>query len=194
MPDPNSKFYFGAGRWGSAVEIPAHDRDFYAVKAVPHGQVREILFSSKSTNTERRAFVYTPPGYDQQPEKRYPVLYLQHGFGENEYGWSLQGHAGLIMDNLIAEKKITPFIIVMTYGMTNEIRFGAIREFDIKPFQTVLCDELIPYIDANFRTLADHLIEPWQAFRWVAWKPRRLHSRSLIHSLQSFVQRWKHCA
>lgn len=155
VPDPNSMMYFGANRWGSGVEVPAHDRDFYAVKDVPHGQIRELLFPSKSTNSHRRAFVYTPPGYDAENEKRYPVLYLQHGYGENEYGWSVQGHAGLIMDNLLAEGKAKPFLIVMTYGMTNDIRMGGLRDFDIKPFQTVLCDELIPHIDANFRTLAD---------------------------------------
>lgn len=155
VPDPNSMMYFGANRWGSGVEVPAHDRDFYAVKDVPHGQIRELLFPSKSTKSHRRAFVYTPPGYDAEIEKRYPVLYLQHGYGENEYGWSVQGHAGLIMDNLLAEGKAKPFLIVMTYGMTNDIRMGGIRDFDIKPFQTVLCDELIPHIDANFRTLAD---------------------------------------
>lgn len=155
VPDPNSRYFFGANRWGSGVEVPAHDRGFYALKNVPHGQVREILFYSKSTSTNRRAFVYTPPDYDKDPETRYPVLYLQHGWGENEYGWSVQGHAGRIMDNLIAEQKTKPFIIVMTYGMTNEIRFGGLRNFDIGPFQTVLVDELIPYIDANFRTLTD---------------------------------------
>lgn len=155
VPDPNSMMFFGANRWGSGVEVPAQDRDFYAAKVVPHGQVREVLFHSKSTDTHRRAFVYTPPGYDQETDKRYPVLYLQHGYGENEYGWSVQGHAGLIMDNLIAEKKARPLIIVMTYGMTNDARIGGLREFDIRPFQTVLCDELIPYIDSHFRTLAD---------------------------------------
>jgi GH35 family endo-1,4-beta-xylanase/enterochelin esterase-like enzyme len=155
VPDPNSKYFFGANRWGSAVEIPAHDRDFYALKNVPHGQIREILFYSKSTDTSRRAFVYTPPGYDQATDTRYPVLYLQHGWGENEYGWSVQGHAGLIMDNLLAEKKTKPFIIVMTYGLTNETQVGGLRNFDIGPFQTVLVDELIPYIDANFRTRSD---------------------------------------
>lgn len=155
VPDPNSKSFFGANRWGSGVEVPAHDREFYSVKNVPHGQVREILFHSPSTDTERRAFVYTPPGYDQDAGKRFPVLYLQHGFGENEYGWSVQGHAALIMDNLIAEQKAKPFLIVMTYGMTNEIRAGGIREFNIQPFQTVLCDELIPHVDAQFRTLPD---------------------------------------
>ena len=155
VPDPNSRYFFGAARWGSGVEVPAKDQDFYALKNVPHGQLREIFFHSKSTDSERRAFVYTPPDYDQSPDKRYPVLYLQHGYGENEYGWGVQGHAGLIMDNLIAEKKTKPFVIVMTYGMTNDIRFGGMAEFKIEPFQTVLVDELIPHIDANFRTLAD---------------------------------------
>ena len=155
VPDPNSLYYFGSNRWGSGIEIPAHDQDFYALKNVPHGHLREIFFHSKSTNSERRAFVYTPPDYDQSADQRYPVLYLQHGYGENEYGWGAQGHAGRIMDNLIAEGKAMPFIIVMTYGMTNEIRFGGMAEFKIEPFQTVLIDELIPYVDAKFRTLAD---------------------------------------
>ena len=155
VPDPNSRYFFGANRWGSGVEVPAKDQDFYALKNVPHGQLREIHFFSKSTDSVRHAFVYTPPGYDQDLEKRYPVLYLQHGWGENEYGWGVQGYAALIMDNLIAEGKTKPFIIVMTYGMTNDTQPGGIRNFDIKPFETVLVDELIPYIDSNFRTLSD---------------------------------------
>ena len=152
--DPGTLNFYGSVRWESGIEIPAHDQDFYALKDVPHGQVRQILFPSRSTNTSRRAFVYTPPDYDKE-KKRYPVLYLQHGWGEDETAWSNQGRANLIMDNLIAEGKIKPFLIVMTYGMTNEIKFGGLRNFDIKPFQTVLVEELIPYIDANFRTLAD---------------------------------------
>jgi enterochelin esterase-like enzyme len=155
VPDPNSKMYFGAMRWGSAVEVPAHDQDFYALKNVPHGQLREIYFHSPSTDSMRRAFVYTPPGYEQNPEQRYPVLYLQHGWGENEYGWGAQGYAAFIMDNLLAENKARPFIIVMTYGMTNETRMGGMREFKIEPFETVLVKELVPHIDANFRTLSD---------------------------------------
>ncbi len=155
VPDPNSLYYFGAMRWGSGIEIPAHDRDFYALKKVPHGQMREIFFHSESTNSERRAFVYTPPGYDSDTDKKYPVLYLQHGWGENEYGWSVQGHAGRIMDNLIAEGKVAPFLMVMTYGMTNEIRMGGLQNFDIRPFEKVLVEELIPYVDSNFRTLSD---------------------------------------
>lgn len=155
VPDPSSMMFFGAMRWGSAVELPAHDQDFYALKNVPHGQLREIFFYSKSTDSVRRAFVYTPPGYDQDLNQRFPVLYLQHGWGENEYGWGAQGRANFIMDNLIAENKTKPFIIVMIYGMTNETRMGGLRNFDIGPFQTVLVDELIPYIDAHFRTRSD---------------------------------------
>ncbi len=155
VPDPDSRMYFGAMRWGSAIEIPAHDQDFYMVKHVPHGQLREITFHSASTDTERRAFVYTPPGYDQHPDQRYPVLYLQHGWGENEYGWGQQGRVGAIMDNLIAAGKARPFLIVMAYGMTNKVHFGGLRSFKIEPFETVLVKELIPYIDAHFRTLAD---------------------------------------
>jgi enterochelin esterase-like enzyme len=155
VPDPGSLYFYGAMRWGSGIEVPAHDQNIYALKNVPHGQVRQILFFSESTNTIRRAFVYTPPDYENNLNKRYPVLYLQHGFGEDETGWTNQGKAHLIMDNLIAEGKAKPFIIVMTYGMTNEIEFGGLRNFDIKPFQTVLVDELIPYIDKNFRTLSD---------------------------------------
>jgi predicted alpha/beta superfamily hydrolase len=153
--DPGTLNFYGSTRWESGIEIPAHDEDFYALKDVPHGNVQQILFPSKSTKTSRRAFVYTPPGYGKDQSKLFPVLYLQHGWGEDETAWSNQGHVNLIMDNLIAEGKIRPFIIVMTYGMTNDIKFGGLRNFDIKPFQTVLVDELIPYIDANFNTLAD---------------------------------------
>jgi predicted alpha/beta superfamily hydrolase len=155
--DPGTLNFFGSTRWESGIEIPAHDQDFYALKDVPHGKVQQILFPSKSTNTSRRAFVYTPPGYDKEISKRYPVLYLQHGWGEDETAWTNQGRANLIMDNLIAEGKIKPFIIVMIYGMTNDVKIGGLRNFDITPFQTVLLDELIPYIDDNFRTLADQL-------------------------------------
>lgn len=153
--DPGTLNFYGSVRWESGIEIPAHDKEFYALKDVPHGNVQQILFPSKSTNTSRRAFVYTPPGYEKNQKIKYPVLYLQHGWGEDETAWTNQGHANLIMDNLIAAGKIKPFIIVMTYGMTNHIKFGGLREFDITPFQTVMVDELIPYIDANFRTIGD---------------------------------------
>lgn len=153
--DPGTLNFYGSVRWESGIEIPAHDQAFYELRDVPHGHVQQILFPSKSTGTSRRAFVYTPPGYDKNQSTRYPVLYLQHGWGEDETAWANQGKANLIMDNLIAEGKIKPFIIVMTYGMTNEVKWGHINEFDIKHFQTVLVDELIPYVDTNFRTNAN---------------------------------------
>lgn len=116
VPDPGTLYFYGAGRWGSAVEIPAKDQDFYRLKNVPHGDLRVDYYFSKSTNAVRRCFVYTPPDYDKDPSKRYPVLYLQHGAGEDETGWGSQGHAGLILDNLMAEGKAKPFIIVMDNG------------------------------------------------------------------------------
>lgn len=153
--DPGALNFYGSTRWESGIEIPAHDQEFYALKDVPHGNVEQILFPSKSTGTSRRAFVYTPPGYQKNLNTRYPVLYLQHGWGEDETAWMNQGRANLIMDNLIAEGKVKPFIIVNTYGMTNEVKWGRMRDFSIVPFQTVLIDELIPYVDANFRTVAN---------------------------------------
>lgn len=153
--DPGTHNYFGSCRWESGIEIPAHDQDFYALKNVPHGHVQQVLFDSPSTGLQKKAFVYTPPEYNKNNKKKYPVLYLQHGWGENETSWPEQGHANLIMDNLIAEGAIEPFIVVMTYGMTNDAKFGSIGSFSYKDFETVLVDELIPYIDANFRTKAN---------------------------------------
>ncbi len=153
--DPGTLNFFGSRRWESGIEIPAHDRDFYALKDVPHGHVQQILFPSPSTDSVRRAFVYTPPGYEDNLRQRYPVLYLQHGWGEDETAWTNQGHANLIMDNLIAEGRSEPFLIVMNYGMTNDVQIGGLANFDVSAFETVLVDELIPYVDANFRTLDD---------------------------------------
>jgi hypothetical protein len=112
--DPGAMNFYGSTRWESGIEIPAHDKEFYALKDVPHGNVQKIIFPSPSTKISRRAYVYTPPGYETKANMRYPVLYLQHGWGEDETAWSNQGHANLIMDNLIAEGKTKPFIIVMT--------------------------------------------------------------------------------
>jgi S-formylglutathione hydrolase FrmB len=117
--DPGTGNYYGSTRWESGIEIPAHDQDFYALKNVPHGRVEQVIFPS-TNGLAHRAFVYTPPDYYQRPNKRYPVLYLQHGWGEDETAWFNQGRANLIMDNLIAEGKSRPFIIVTTYGLTNE--------------------------------------------------------------------------
>jgi enterochelin esterase-like enzyme len=213
--DPGTGNFYGSTRWESGIEIPAHDQDFYALKDVLHGQVQMVLFPSKYTNTVpvRTAFVYTPPDYYKDPTKRYPVLYLQHGWGENEYAWWNQGHANLIMDNLIAEGKSKSFIIVMAYGMTNEGmrpggrgpggpggaattnavaanrtsnapargpggRGGGFPNFTVAGFETVLVDELIPYIDANFRTLAD---QPHRGMAGLSMGGMETHSITLKH-------------
>ncbi len=160
--DPGAKDYYGSVRWESGIEIPAPDQDFFAYKNVPHGQVVQVNFPSKNTPADNphwvgeggpRAFVYLPPTYDGK--KKFPVLYLQHGWGEDETAWMNQGRANLIMDNMIAEGKCEPFIIVCTYGLTNTCVFGRIHEFDWTVFQRVLVEDLIPYIDANFKTKAD---------------------------------------
>lgn len=157
--DPGTNNYFGSCRWESGIEIPAHDRDFYACRSdIPHGTVQEVLYYSPSLGSMQTAMVYLPPTYGQLVKKkqaRYPVLYLQHGWGENQTSWSKQGHAGLIMDNLLAEGKIQPMIVVMAYGLTNDVRFGRIGQFTAQEFETLLVDELIPFIDANYLTKAD---------------------------------------
>jgi enterochelin esterase-like enzyme len=210
--DPGTLNFYGSMRWESGIEIPAHDDEFYAVKDVPHGRVQLILFPSKLTNTitARPAYVYTPPDYDQDTTKRFPVLYLQHGWGENEYAWWNQGHANLIMDNLIAEAKTRPFIIVMTYGLTNEGgrpggrppggtggtnatpanatngppggprgRGGFPPGFGSNAaFESVLVNELIPYVDANFRTLSD---QSHRAMAGLSMGGMETHSVTLKH-------------
>ena len=159
--DPGTNNYFGSTRWESGIEIPAPDQEFYALRTdIPHGNLQQVLFptnvkSDRGESGMRRAFVYTPPTYGKNKKERFPVLYLQHGWGEDDTTWGMQGRANLIMDNLIAEGKIRPFIVVMTYGLTNGVRFGGLREFTAKEFETVLVDELIPYIDSHFLTIAN---------------------------------------
>lgn len=196
--DPGTGHFYGSQRWESGVEVPAKDQDFYALKDVPHGNMQQIIFTSKSTNLQKVAVVYTPPGYEKGKTK-YPVLYLQHGWGENETSWGVQGKTNLIMDNMIAEGRIKPFIVVMTYGMTNTgmpigrrpagpppgraagdsartdsvnrrtppagggmgaagvvtIGVTAGEPTGVAAFQTVLLDELIPYVESHFRTIAN---------------------------------------
>jgi enterochelin esterase-like enzyme len=202
VPDPNSHYFYGSGRWGSAVEVPARDADFYALKSVPHGQLREIYYFSKSSATNRHAFVYTPPDYDKDTVKRYPVLYLQHGAGEDETGWGRQGFASLIMDNLIAEGKTKPFIIAMefggnpfgggprrtnagpaTVGTTNTAagaggRGGFGGGFNFNAFEKALIDDFIPFIDTNFRTMAD---QPHRAMAGLSMGGMQTRTITLAH-------------
>jgi enterochelin esterase family protein len=115
VADPNSQGFFGAGNVRSGIEIPDSGVDFYDLKNVPHGEIRMRWYTT-SSGESRQAYIYTPPGYDQNTRTRYPVLYLQHGMGEDRRAWPTQGKTNLILDNLIAEKKAVPMIVVMEDG------------------------------------------------------------------------------
>ena len=174
LPDPGTISFFGAGRWGSGIEIPSADMDFWQVKNVPQGAVEEKYYWSKATESMRRCYVYLPAEYQNNPGKRYPVLYLQHGNAENEVGWSAQGHTAQILDNLIAEGKAVPFIVVMDYGQSQNIHLvppyapqqpaqpqqprqgqpGA-RAAGPDAFQVVLLTDIIPMVEREYRVVAD---------------------------------------
>ena len=173
--DPGSRVFFAARKEVSGLEVPGPDSDFLAVKNVPHGTVRTEWYFSRTTGQTRRVFVYTPPGYDQSTA-RYPVLYLQHGWGEDEAGWSDQGHENFILDNLIAAHKAAPMIIVNENGMTG-VHFqppprpripapnnappppGAVSHFFMderyEALDKVISLDLISFIDSHFRTIPD---------------------------------------
>ncbi len=185
LNDPGSETYFGVGREYSGIEIPEKGVDFYYPKDVPHGDVREHWYYSKITGSWRRCYVYTPPGYDSSPKLRYPVLYLQHGAGEDERGWIAQGHANFILDNLLAQQKAKPMIIVMDHGYafkpgepvlqpfatpapaTSPLTGGSATPqpsttnrppagvFATATFEQVVIDEIVPMIDATYRTIPD---------------------------------------
>ena len=185
VPDPGSLYYYGASRWGSGIDIPAADEDFYTLKNVPQGEVSEVYYYSSVTGSMRHCYIYTPAEYKKNTDKKYPVLYLQHGGGEDEHGWPQQGRTGIIMDNLIAAGKAVPFIIVMdngsdTYGPNNprpeRPAAGAPRPQapaqGQRPqagrggnpfagmnfagaFQSILEKDLIPMVEANYRVYTD---------------------------------------
>lgn len=160
--DPASESFFGVGRMMSGIEVPAPDQEFYRPKNVPHGQIRECYYLSEVGKGRRRFFVYTPPDYDSNPNTRYPVLYLQHGMGEDERGWVTQGKLNIIIDNLIAEGRCKSMLIAVSNGECCTIfrpkqgedinearkRFGA-------NFTPILLDEIIPYVEKTFRVLTD---------------------------------------
>ena len=168
--DPGSRAFFGGSRYASAVEIPEPGSTYYSIQNVPHGQVRDVWYESKVTGSWRHAMVYLPPDYEAQSKKRYPVLYLQHGGGEDETGWIRQGRANFILDNLIAAGEAKPMIIVMAYGYARRAGMpppnltgptlgtpqGAqAREEMAKTFEDDVTQALIPFVDKNYRTLAD---------------------------------------
>lgn len=167
--DPGSQAFFGGTRFTSAVEVPEAGATYYSIQDVPHGQVRETWYWSKVTGTWRHALVYLPPGYDEQRKTRYPVLYLQHGGGEDETGWTRQGRANVILDNLIASRDARPMIVVMACGYARRAgtqpdatphAFGspemmkAMMEM-ARTFEDDVTQALIPFVDKTFRTLPD---------------------------------------
>ncbi len=158
--DPASDIFFGTGRPTSGIEIPEAGVDFYYAKDVPHGEVRSRWYKSTVTGQTRHIMVYTPPGYDADREKRYPVLYLQHGGGEDETGWTRQGHANFILDNLIAAGKAKPMILVMEKGYATRAGAATVPagpgtpgRFDFSAFEDVVLKDLIPMIDSTYRTI-----------------------------------------
>jgi len=170
VSDPGSTAYFGGSKWASAVEVPEAGATYYLPQGVPHGQVREAWYDSKVTGTWRHALVYTPPSYDTHLKERYPVLYLQHGGGEDESGWTRQGKANFILDNLIAAGKAKPMIVVMANGYARRTgqpppdlagkSFGSpemrkAMEAMMSVFEDDVTQALIPFIDSTFRTIPD---------------------------------------
>jgi enterochelin esterase family protein len=179
VSDPASETFFGVSRMFSAIEIPNEAEDFYTLKNVPHGDIRSKLYFSKTTNEWRKIYIYCPPGYDKDVQKKYPVLYIQHGGGEDQRGWAVQGMTDIILDNLIAEGKAKPMIIVMessaarkpgepapvprsapappiVLGQGNQAAPPRPRmNFSFDTYKEVMLNDLIPFIDSNFRTLTD---------------------------------------
>lgn len=152
VADPSSESFYGMGRMASGIEIPNKEGDFYALKNVPHGDIRVKKYFSRATNSWREMYVYTPPGYDNATEK-YPVLYLLHGGGEDQRGWATQGKTNLILDNLIAENKAKPMVIAMLDG--NMAGVTGFDERALKAFENELKMGAIPFVESNFKVATD---------------------------------------
>jgi enterochelin esterase-like enzyme len=147
LTDPSSETFYGMGRMASGIEIPFAGGDYYAEKDVPHGEIRMKRYFSKVSNSWKRFYVYTPPGYESNVNEKYPVLYLLHGGGEDERGWGMQGKTDLILDNLIDQKKAKPMMVVMMDGNVGGGGFGA---QSLQAFEREL-KALIPFVEANYR-------------------------------------------
>ena len=148
VSDPGSETFYGMGRMASGIEVPFKGGEYYALKDVPHGDIRMKRYYSEVSRSWRRFFVYTPAGYDTHTAEKYPVLYLLHGGGEDERGWATQGKTDLIMDNLIAEGKAKPMLIVMLDGNMASARFNAGA---LKAFEAELMQAVIPFVEDNYR-------------------------------------------
>jgi enterochelin esterase family protein len=151
--DPASRTFFGWAQESSGLEVPDPELDFYSLRDVPHGDVRLCTYDSRVAGP-RRVVVYTPPGYDDEPTRRYPVLYLQHGAGESERAWTEQGRAHLILDNLIAAGRAQPMLVVMENGYATPPAERPVRGAPDR-FAELVVRDLVPLIDGKFRTLAE---------------------------------------
>ena len=155
VSDPASKSFFGCGRMTSAIDIPGAGCSFYDIKDVKHGEVSIVNYYSKVRKAYATMYVYTPAGYSKG-KKRYPVLYLQHGGGEDESGWTFQGKTNNIMDNLIAEGKAKEMIVVMSNGNITVPGTGFGYSIQgMKGFEEELTEEIVPFVDQTFRTIPD---------------------------------------
>jgi enterochelin esterase family protein len=166
VSDPASESYFGWGRMASGIEIPEKGVDYYTVRNVPHGDLRSKWYFSNTTGKWRRAYIYCPPGYDNNMKEKYPVLYLQHGMGEDERGWGIQGKVDIILDNLISSGKAKPMLVVMDQGYAenpgnqppvpqNAPGSSGRPIQGTSAFEEVVIKDLIPFIDDTFRTFSD---------------------------------------
>ncbi len=153
VSDPASESFYGTGRMSSAIDIPEEGVDFYSVKNVPHGEIRNRIYYSKTTGTWRSLNIYTPPGYDKSVSDTYPVLYIQHGGGEDERGWAVQGKTGVILDNLIAEGKAVPMLVVISNGNVSRpgMSVGGYNDEAMNLFREELFGNVIPFIESNYR-------------------------------------------
>jgi enterochelin esterase-like enzyme len=152
VADPASETFYGMGRMASGIEIPIRGENYYAIKDVPHGEISIKRYFSTVYNQWREFYIYTPAGYDNNMSTKYPVLYILHGGGEDERGWATQGKTDLILDNLIAEKKAKPMLIVMPDGNVNMPGFG---ENSLKMFENELKQSVIPFVEKNYRAETD---------------------------------------
>jgi enterochelin esterase-like enzyme len=153
VSDPSSETFYGTGRMSSAIDIPEAGTDFYLIKDVPQGDIRSKSYFSKTTRAWRNVNIYTPPGYDKDTKKTYPVLYIQHGGGEDERGWAVQGKTNIILDNLIAEGKAKPMIVVIPNGNVTKPGSAAAgyTEEAMANFKEEICENVIPFIEKNYR-------------------------------------------
>jgi enterochelin esterase-like enzyme len=152
IADPASETYYGMGRMASGIEIPFSGSAYYTLKDVPHGDIRINNYYSAVTNTWRQLYIYTPPGYDANASLKYPVLYILHGGGEDERGWATQGRTDIILDNLIAEGKAKPMLVVMPDANIGAAGISNFGENNLKMFEREMKQVVLPFVEKNYRT------------------------------------------